>query len=106
MNYRVFRMKLKPGCMVEYKKRHDVIWTELEDQFRALGINKYIIFLDEDTDTLFAYQEMGSIKTILPQNMGLMQKWWDYMADLMEVHPNNRPITMPLKEMYCMNCNF
>ncbi|SHF85360.1 L-rhamnose mutarotase [Arenibacter palladensis] len=102
MNYRAFRMKLKPGCIVEYKKRHDAIWVELEDQFKAQGIYKYVILIDEDTHTLFAYQEMKPISTIYPQDMGLMQKWWDYMADLMEVHPNNKPIVVPLKEMYCM----
>ena len=102
MGYKAFKMKLKPGCIKEYKKRHDAIWLELEEQFKGQGIYKYVILIDEETHTLFAYQEMGPIVTDNSQDMGLLQKWWDYMADLMEVHPNNKPIVMPLKEMYCM----
>ena len=105
MGYRAFKMKLKPGCIADYKKRHDAIWTELEEQFRAQGINKYVILIDEETHTLFAYQELEPLTTYNPQDMDLMQKWWDYMADLMEVHPNNSPIVMPLKEMYSMDNN-
>ncbi|MDP6629796.1 MAG: L-rhamnose mutarotase [Kiritimatiellia bacterium] len=29
-------MKLKPGCEVEYKKRHDAIWLELMESVRPL----------------------------------------------------------------------
>jgi len=98
-------MKLKPDCVVEYKKRHDAIWTELEGEFKAQGICKYVILIDEETNTLFAYQEMETLEANNSQDMNLMQKWWDYMADLMEVHPNNEPIVFPLKEMYSMKCS-
>lgn len=27
----------------------------------------------------------------------IVQKWWDYMADIMEVNPDNSPVTIPLK---------
>ena len=29
MHRNAFRMKLKPGCAEEYKKRHDEVWPEL-----------------------------------------------------------------------------
>jgi L-rhamnose mutarotase len=29
-----------------------------------------------------------------------MQRWWDYMADLMEVEPGNRPREWPLEQMF------
>ena len=27
----------------------------------------------------------------------IVQKWWDYMADIIEVNPDNSPVTIPLK---------
>ena len=30
----------------------------------------------------------------------VMQRWWDYMADLMEVQPGNRPVEAPLTPMF------
>ncbi|MBP5170540.1 MAG: L-rhamnose mutarotase, partial [Bacteroidales bacterium] len=28
------------------------------------------------------------------------QRWWDWMADLMEVNPDHSPVTVPLPEMF------
>ena len=55
-------MKLRPGCKAEYKKRHDAIWPELKDLLKKAGIRDYTIYLDEETNTLFAvqYQEGSS----------------------------------------------
>jgi L-rhamnose mutarotase len=30
----------------------------------------------------------------------VMQRWWDYMAPLMEVEPGNRPIEWPLVPLF------
>lgn len=51
-----FAMRLKPGAVEEYKRRHDEIWPELSAVLRAAGISDYSIFLDEQTLTLFAVQ--------------------------------------------------
>ena len=53
MNY-AFRMKLKPGIVDEYKRRHDEIWPELAQLLREAGIYDYSIFLDEEDMHLFA----------------------------------------------------
>ena len=40
------------------------------------------------------------------QDMGanpIVQKWWDYMADIMEVNPDNSPVTIPLPEVFHMD---
>jgi L-rhamnose mutarotase len=31
-----------------------------------------------------------------------MQRWWSYMADIMETNPNNEPVVVPLKTMFHM----
>jgi L-rhamnose mutarotase len=101
MQRHAFKMKLKPGAMAEYKKRHDEIWPELQKELRAAGISDYSIFLDEETLTLFAVQKLSSSNSVsdLPKSP-VMQKWWNYMAPLMDVHPDNSPITKPLPEIF------
>ncbi|HEU5396418.1 MAG TPA: L-rhamnose mutarotase [Verrucomicrobiae bacterium] len=96
-----FKMKLKPGVVAEYKKRHDEIWPELARELRAAGISDYSIFLDEETMTLFAVQKLTDHNTAaeLPNNP-VVRKWWDYMAPLMEVNPDHSPVAKPLREVF------
>jgi len=94
-------MKLKPGVIAEYKKRHDEIWPELEKALRAAGISDYSIFLDEETLTLFATQKLSDDDSASElRHLPVMRKWWDYMAPLMEVHADNSPVAVPLKEVF------
>ena len=69
MQRHAFKMKLKPGVVAEYKKRHDEIWPELAAELKAAGISDYSIFLDEETLTLFAVQKLsdGNTAADLPQ---------------------------------------
>lgn len=101
MHRNAFKMKLKPGFVAEYKKRHDEIWPELQKELRAAGISDYSIFLDEETLTLFAVQKLNDNNTAaaLP-NTAIVKKWWSCMAPLMDVHPDNSPVTKPLKEVF------
>jgi L-rhamnose mutarotase len=95
-----FKMKLKPGFEQEYQKRHNEIWPELSALLKANGISDYTIFLDEETHTLFAVQQQSGQSS---QDLGqteIVQKWWAYMADLMEVNPDNSPVSIPLKNVF------
>ncbi len=101
MTRHAFKMKLKPGVVAEYKKRHDEIWPELARELRAAGISDYSIFLDEETLTLFAVQKLSETNTAagLPQT-AVVKKWWAYMAPLMEVQPDNAPVCTALAEVF------
>lgn len=98
-----FKMKLNAGCEEEYRRRHDEIWPELSDLLRESGISDYSIFLDSETNALF-----GVLRTEEPRKMDelphhpVMQKWWAYMADIMEANPDNSPVSVPLKEVFYM----
>jgi L-rhamnose mutarotase len=96
-----FKMKLKPGMTSEYKRRHDDIWPELSEVLHAAGISDYSIFLDPETNTLFAVQLQSENNTAadLPKNP-IVRKWWDSMAPLMETHPDNSPLSVALQEMF------
>mgnify|MGYP000553851357 FL=1 len=96
-------MKLKPGCEVEYEKRHRAIWPELVKLLKETGVNDYYIFWDKETNLLFAVQEQGVESG--SQDLGtnpIVKKWWDYMADIMDVNPDNSPVSIPLKEVFYM----
>lgn len=96
-----FRMQLIKGNEVEYKKRHDEIWPELAILLKNAGIKEYYIFLDEVTLALFAFQklEQGADTSGL-SSLPIMKKWWDYMADLMEVNPDNSPVAVSCPEVF------
>ncbi len=98
-----FKMKLKEGKKEEYKKRHDEIWPELEQLIKESGVLDYSIFLDSETNILFACQKQ--IGEASSQDLGsnpIVQKWWAYMADIMETNPDNSPVSVPLEEVFYM----
>ncbi|MGI9239078.1 MAG: L-rhamnose mutarotase [Woeseiaceae bacterium] len=98
-----FSMKLKPGCVEEYKKRHDEIWPELAQAHSDAGIFDYSIFVDEESLTLFAFQKLTETNTTDDlRYQDIVRKWWDYNADLMDTQPDNMPICNPLREVFHM----
>ena len=101
MTRTAFKMKLKPGFEAEYKKRHDEIWPELAVLIKESGVSDYSIFLDRETNNLFAVQKQSGGQS--SQDLGthpVIRKWWDYMSDIMEVNPDNSPVTIPLTEVF------
>ena len=95
-----FKMKLKPGMRDEYKKRHDEIWPELVVLLKENGVSDYTIFLDEETDVLFAVQQVtGGSSQDLGKTM-VVQRWWMYMADIMETNEDFSPVSIPLTPVF------
>ena len=104
MRREAFKMFLLPGKKEEYKRRHANLFPELKQLLSESGVRNYSIYLDEKTNTLFAYQELegdgGS------QDLGateICQQWWAYMADIMVTNPDNSPVSIPLSEMFHMD---
>jgi L-rhamnose mutarotase len=98
-----FKMKLKPGFSKEYQKRHDEIWPELAGLLKDNGVSDYTIFLDEETNTLFGVQQLSGKSS---QDLGqqeIVQRWWAFMADIMETNPDNSPVSIPLKNVFHMD---
>ncbi|WP_020605717.1 L-rhamnose mutarotase [Spirosoma spitsbergense] len=96
-----FTMKLKPGVEAEYQRRHDEIWPELTNVLADAGIRDYSIYLDRATGTLFAVQKRTDTHTAdTLSGLPVMQRWWLYMADLMETNPDNSPVVVPLEQVF------
>ena len=96
-----FKMKLHKGFEAEYKKRHDAIWPELALLLQKSGIRDYSIFLDEQTNDLFAYLTLPDPSKLddLPHEP-VMKKWWNYMKDIMETNDDHSPFSQSLKEVF------
>jgi len=94
-------MRLKANCAGEYKRRHQQLWPELGILLKDAGIGNYTIFLDEETNTLFAYQEVeaGSGSQSLGDHE-IVRKWWAYMADLMDTNADKSPVSVSLIEVF------
>lgn len=97
-------MFLKPGYEAEYEKRHAAIWPELKNLLSENGICDYSIYWDRDSNVLFAFQKVKGCRSSqeLSDNP-CVRKWWNYMADIMEVNPDNSPVTIPLTEVFHMD---
>ena len=52
-----FTMKLKPGALAEYTKKHDEIWPELVDEIEKAGIASITTF--EADPVLFLVSEVS-----------------------------------------------
>lgn len=98
-----FKMRLLPGFKEEYRKRHSEIWPEMVKLLKNEGIANFSIFFDEETNTLFAYQEQkGNSSSQDLGNTEIVKKWWKYMADIMESNPDNSPVSTPLEQVFYM----
>lgn len=99
-----FLMHLKKGNEAEYRHRHDEIWPELKSALTEAGIVDYSIFLDPPTGNLFAVLRLkpDNKRQTLP-GLPVMRRWWDYMADLMDVDATNKPVERALTPVFHMD---
>jgi L-rhamnose mutarotase len=98
-----FKMQLSDGMKNEYIKRHNEIWPELKKLLKDTGVSEYSIFFDEETNTLFACQKVsgeGGSQDLVQNET--VEKWWKYMADIMQTNSDNSPVTVPLEEVFYM----
>lgn len=101
---KAFVMKVYPDMHEEYERRHREIWPELVQALREHGARNYSIFLDKETNQLFAYVEIeDEEKWRELASTEINRKWWAYMAPIMETHPDNSPVTKDLKMVFHMD---
>jgi len=104
MKREAFKMYLKPGCEAEYERRHNEIWPEVKELLKETGVSDYSIFWDKETNLLFGVQKTeGNASSQDLGDNAIIQKWWAYMADIMETNSDNSPVSIPLKEVFHMD---
>lgn len=96
-----FKMKLYPGMIEEYEKRHNALWPEMKEMIHEYGGKNYSIFFDAEDNTLFGYIELESEELWdKSADTEICRKWWVYMADIMETNEDNSPVSVPLKKVF------
>ncbi|MCP1312856.1 MULTISPECIES: L-rhamnose mutarotase [unclassified Halomonas] len=101
MPIKALRMTLHPGQEEEYQRRHDELWPELATALTDAGIEEYRIFLDPRSLHLFAIMYLREEHTVDQLSaLPVMQRWWTYMADIMDSAADNSPVSVPLEEVF------
>ncbi|MCR9139623.1 MAG: L-rhamnose mutarotase [Alphaproteobacteria bacterium] len=98
-----FRMNLNPGEAAEYERRHDNVFPELAKALKDAGVSDYSIWLDPESHHLFAILTRSDDHTLdaLPDTE-ICQRWWAFMADIMETDEANVPTQIPLKRVFLL----
>jgi len=98
---KAFLLHVHPGAHAEYERRHRPIWEELAATLKAHGVSDYSIFLDEKRSLLFGYAVIeDEARWNAVAETGICRKWWNHMADLMPVNPDQSPVSEPLREVF------
>ena len=85
----------------EYQRRHEALWPEMRDMIHAHGGHNYSIFLDSGTNTLVGYIEVeDEALWAASEQTAICRKWWDYMADIMDVNTDNSPVAVALRPVF------
>ena len=98
---KAFVMSVNAGCEVEYARRHQPIWPELEQTLLAHGVKTYSIFLHPLTRQLFGYVEFQSVEQwqAIAQTE-VCRRWWAYMREVMPSNPDASPVSLELTELF------
>ena len=103
---RAFRMSVHPGQQAEYRRRHNPIWRELEETLVRHGVRTYSIYLDPDTNDLFAYAEIESEERWNAiASTDVCQRWWRHMGDIMPSNADASPVARDLSEVFHIDVN-
>lgn len=98
---KAFRMYVNPDAHAEYERRHRPIWEELEITLKEHGVISYSIFLEPESDQLFAYVEIESEERWSAiADTEVCKRWWEYMKDVMPGNDDHSPISTDLKEVF------
>ena len=90
-----FLMTLKPGTWVEYQKRHNPIWPELQEVLKNYGVHNYSIFLDPADGSLFGYAEIeDEARWAAIARTEVCRRWWHYMREVM-------PLSVAISSLRC-----
>lgn len=94
-----WKAKLKPGKKEEYIYRHNNIWPEMVKLLKEAGICNYSIWISGDT--IFGYYECEKGVKFAAEtqaNSPIVDKWNEYMKDVMEMEMDPLTGAQPLLE--------
>lgn len=98
---KAFKMWVNSDAHAEYERRHRPIWAELEAVLHAHGVRNYSIFLDPEAHELFGYAEIESESAWdAIASTDTCRRWWAHLREVMPTHPDHRPKSRELREVF------
>jgi L-rhamnose mutarotase len=98
---KAFVLSVHAGQEVEYARRHQPIWPELEATLRAHGVHTYSIFLHPETRQLFAYVEFADeAQWQAIAHTDVCRRWWTHMREIMPANADDSPVACELPEVF------
>jgi L-rhamnose mutarotase len=98
---KAFLMHVNPDAHNEYERRHKPIWNGLAKELTDHGVSNYSIFIESETNQLFAYAEIESEEKWLEiADTDACRRWWDFMKDVMPTNEDNSPVSTDLREVF------
>lgn len=102
MERRAWIGRIKSGCKKEYIRRHDEIWPELLETFKAAGICNYTIFVNGND--LFGYYECEKgtdFADRVKAESDVVKRWNTYMQDILEIEVDPKTGSSPtMKQIF------
>lgn len=100
-----FCLKLRAGCEVEYRRRHESLWPEMRQALLDAGVLYYKIYLEPESLLLFAYvlRRLDHAMDVLPDQK-IWQEWQQHMSDIL-VQADGLPLRLPLQRMFYLRCD-
>ncbi|MEX0821849.1 MAG: L-rhamnose mutarotase [Rhodothermales bacterium] len=96
-----FKMHVYADRVDEYIERHNPIWPELDTVLKEHGVRTYSIFLDRETNELFAYADIEDLDAWQRvAETDVCRRWWKHMSPLMATNDNDSPTTTELEEVF------
>jgi len=94
-----FMLRLKPGGLEEYVRRHDVIWPELVAEMAAHGVEQVTIFHVDSK--LFIYSEITDADAWQRLwNLDIHLRWAAELEPYLELAENGTPDASDLSEIF------
>jgi L-rhamnose mutarotase len=94
-------MSVNAGAEGAYERRHRPIWEDLAQVLLDHGVQTYSIFLDPETNDLFAYVEVESDQRWQRiAETDACRRWWTHMRDLMPTRSDDSPVSRDLREVF------
>ncbi len=94
-----FTLRLKPGGLDEYMRRHDAIWPELVAEMAANGVEQVTIFHADST--LFIYSEIADASAWERLwNMDIHLRWAAELEPYLELAADGTPDSSDLTEIF------
>jgi L-rhamnose mutarotase len=98
---KAFVMSVHAGQEMEYERRHNPIWAELEKALKDHGVHNYSIFLHPETRQLFGYVEIedeGRWDAIA--QTPVCRQWWIHMSEVMPSNSDGSPVAVALQPVF------